>query len=60
MTRPCPCGSGLDSYILADARGIPVGRVCDTCEAAKRAKYRPEIFTDRNYWHDEPLEEDRW
>lgn len=34
-----------ESYWLYDAQGIPVARVCHRCEAAQRAKFRPEIFT---------------
>jgi hypothetical protein len=60
MSRSCSCGSGLDRRLLTDARCIPVGYVCDRCEATKRAKYRPEVFTDGSYHHDETLEEDRW
>lgn len=58
MTRPCPCGSGLESRELYDARGIYCARVCDLCEARKRASFRPDIFTNSNYWHDEPIDED--
>lgn len=58
MTKPCTCGSGLASRELYDARGIYCARVCDACEAAKRAGYRPDIFTDPNYWTDEPVGED--
>lgn len=56
----CPCGSGQGAYILRDARGIGCGYVCEKCEEKKKAKYRPEIFTNSNYWHDEPIEEDSW
>ena len=54
----CPCGSGAAGRLLSDARGIPVGYVCDKCEEAIRAKYRPDIFTDSNYWTDEQIEPD--
>lgn len=54
--RPCPCGSGKESWWLNDARGIPCGRVCDDCEDRVRAKYRPEIFSDSGYHADEPIE----
>lgn len=48
-------------YPLYDARGVYVARVCYECEAATRAKYRPEIFTDPNYdLMGDTLEEDRW
>lgn len=43
---------------LYDARGIYCCTVCDECEESQRAKYRPDIFTDSNYWHDEPIEEE--
>lgn len=56
--KPCPCGSGEDRRALYDARRIFAGFVCDRCEAAKRAKFRPEIFTSADYWADEPIEED--
>ena len=42
--------------LLYDARGIFCCYVCDECEQSKRARYRPEIFTDPNYWTDEPVE----
>jgi len=51
----CPCGSGHIPHWLYDARGIPLARVCDTCEAEKLAKYRPDVLTDPDYWHDEEL-----
>jgi hypothetical protein len=47
-----------DSWWEVDARGIPLCRVCDICLEAKLAKYRPDVLTDPNYWHDEPIEED--
>ena len=56
--KPCPCGSGLYRRPLYDARGIFVAYVCDRCEAKVESRYRPDIFTDPGYWHDEPLEED--
>lgn len=51
--RPCPCGSGKDSWWLSDARGIPCARVCEDCVEAKKAKYRPEVFQDPSYEMDE-------
>ncbi len=55
----CSCGSGETyTWILYDARNIACGRVCDKCEAKKKARYRPEVFTDSNYWADEPIEPD--
>jgi hypothetical protein len=43
---------------LVDARGIFCCFVCDVCEAAKRRKYRSDIFEDADYWTWEPVEED--
>lgn len=54
----CRCGSGLHKYDLTDARGIFCTYVCEKCEAEKKAKYRPEIFTDYNYETSEPIEPD--
>jgi len=54
--QQCPCGSGEFPYDLTDARGIFCSYVCSKCEAAKRATYRPEIFTDGSYWADEQIE----
>lgn len=56
--RPCPCGSGKDSWWLVDARGIPCTRVCEACEDEKRNRYRPEIFEDSNYTCDEYVDDD--
>lgn len=43
---------------LHDARGIFVTYVCNQCEAQKRQGYRADIFTDGNYWSDEPIDDD--
>ena len=58
MSKPCNCGSGELRYELSDARGIFVTFVCEKCEAKIKEGYRPDIFTDSNYWADEPVEED--
>lgn len=55
--RPCPCGSGLNSYWHNDARGIPLCRACPSCEEAKLKRYRPEVLTNSNYAADEPIED---
>ena len=54
--RRCSCGSGLPSYALTDARGIFCTYACESCEAEKKRRFRPEIFTDANYYADEPIE----
>jgi hypothetical protein len=49
-TNECRCGSGLEKYGLFDARGIFCCYVCEACERDQKRRYRPEIFTDPNYW----------
>lgn len=57
--RPyCPCGSGEHRSPLHDARGIFCRYVCSKRERDARASYRPDIFTDADYWHDEPIDSD--
>ncbi len=46
-----------DSWEEYDARGIYLCRVCDKCQAEKLRGYRPEVLTDSNYDHTEPIEE---
>jgi hypothetical protein len=57
-TRPCPCGSHQPSWWEKDARGIELARVCEVCKDEKMARYRPDVLTDPNYWHDEPIDAD--
>lgn len=58
--KPCPCGSGKPRHSLHDARGIFCAFVCEDCEETKRAKFRPDVFSDGSYWADETIEEDKW
>lgn len=58
MPRLCNCGSGQERWALTDARGIFCAFVCEKCEAEKRSRFRPDIFTDSSYWADEPIDED--
>lgn len=44
LMKLCPCGSGNSRRELKDAAGIFCTFVCDSCEAAKRAKFNPAIF----------------
>lgn len=53
---PCICGSGKPSWPESDARGIPLGRVCEDCMEEKLGSYRPEVLEDPNYEADEPIE----
>ena len=55
--RPCPCGSGKPSTWQFDARGIESCRTCEDCHRHQMATYRQDVFTDSNYWADEPIEE---
>ena len=54
----CSCGSGKHSYWDYDARGIPTSKVCDSCRARERSKFRADIFEDCHYYTDEPIDED--
>ena len=56
--KTCRCGSGEDHYPLMDARGIFCGYVCSQCETQYKKKFRPEVFTNPNYWTTENVEED--
>jgi hypothetical protein len=58
IERPCNCGSGETRRPLYDARQIFCGYICDKCEEKVKGKYRPEIFDDGDYWHDEPIDDD--
>jgi len=54
----CMCGSGLIQEAQYDARGIYLCATCPKCEKEKLGHYRPDVLTDPDYWHDEPLDED--
>ena len=54
----CICGSGLPAQRNYDARGIYLCMTCYKCHIEKMAKWRPDVLTNPNYWHDEPLDED--
>ena len=56
--KHCPCGSGEISRDIYDARGLYLARVCGHCIERRMGAFRPEVLTDRNYDHDEPIEED--
>lgn len=56
--KDCPCGSGEMSRDMYDARGLYLARVCGVCIEQRMSAFRPEVLTDRNYDHDEPIEED--
>ena len=54
--RKCRCGSGLYEWALKDVRNIFCAYVCDKCKTAVKGRYRPEIFTDPDYWTTENVE----
>lgn len=56
--QECPCGSGEFPGTRHDARGIFLCYTCSKCETRKLAGYRPDVLTDPNYWHEEPIEPD--
>jgi len=56
--RKCLCGSGLAPYPVYDARDIYVTSVCLKCEKDRLSMYRPEIFSDPDYWTQEPIDEE--
>lgn len=58
ILHPCSCGSNNQREAVYDARGIFLCYVCDDCRQTKLSKFRPDVLTDPNYWHDEPLDEE--
>ena len=56
----CRCGSGEYPEDIYDARGIYVTRACSECVGERTKGFRPEIFTDANYHHDEPIEPEEY
>lgn len=56
MTIECRCGSGFPSRWEYDARGIELGRMCDSCIDERLDGFRPEVLTDPNYEADEEIE----
>jgi hypothetical protein len=52
------CGSGDTRRAVHDARGIFLTFVCKKCKERKLSEFRPDVLTDSNYWHDEPIEDD--
>jgi hypothetical protein len=58
--QQCPCGSGEFPDAQHDARGIFLCYTCPKCEREKLRGYRPDVLSDPNYWHDEPIDGDDW
>ena len=58
--QKCPCGSGHWPEIEYDARGIPLGYMCDKCRSTKLGKFRPDVLTNANYEADEAIEPEEY
>lgn len=56
--RFCSCGSGEVPDAEYDARGIFLTFACPKCREKKLGQFRPEVLTDPNYWHDEPIDDE--
>ena len=57
MMIACRCGSGQESWWECDAQGIPLCRVCSSCQDEQLSKFRPEILTGYDQSDvDEPIE----
>lgn len=54
----CSCGSGLWPDENYDARGIFLCYSCEECRVERLAGFRPDVLSDPDYWHDEPLDAD--
>jgi len=48
---------GQETWWEADARGIPLCKVCTKCRAVKLGTYRQDVRHDPNYNCDEAIEE---
>jgi hypothetical protein len=59
-SRPCPCGSGQESWWENDARGIPLARVCVKCRRDKLKGFRSDVLHNPRYVADEPIEPDEY
>ena len=51
----CPCGSGKPRTAQYDARRIFLCYTCLKCHTKQMGRYREDVLTDPNYWHDEDL-----
>ena len=54
----CACGSGKPKQARYDARNIFLCYTCEDCYDKQMGRYRQDVLTDPNYWHDEPIDED--
>ena len=51
----CLCGGFKPKEAQYDARGIFLCYTCEKCHDTVMTGYRPDVLTDPNYWHDEPI-----
>jgi hypothetical protein len=58
-SNECSCGSGEQPEEVYDARGIYLTKVCSKCREEKLSHYRKDVLEDPEYWHDEPIDEDK-
>lgn len=54
----CNCGSNNFPFWIYDARGIPLVRVCNSCEEEKLKRYRKDVLSDSEYECCEEIDED--
>ena len=45
------------SEVRYDAKGLFLTYACDKCWKQEKKRYRSDILSDPNYWHDEPIDE---
>lgn len=55
LQRTCPCGSSKPYRANYDARRIFLCYTCAKCHDKQMSKYRADVLTDPNYWHDEDI-----
>jgi hypothetical protein len=54
----CPyCDIAMISEVRYDAKGLFLTYACDKCWKQEKKRYRSDILSDPNYWHDEPIDE---
>jgi len=45
-------------YPIYDARHIFLTFACEHCQEERLKIFRPDVLTDPNYWHSEPIDDD--
>lgn len=49
----CTCGSGKDSVLLYDSRGVPLVRICLECRDEQLSLYQEEVLSNPDIENDE-------